>query len=84
SRTLYEEEIPTEETKTSDNGNGKHSLIDVKGIGAGTAKNLIKVGVGSVKELVSSDPEKVASEINGVSSKMVLEWQTNAKTLLSA
>jgi len=82
--TLYEEEIPTEETKTSDNGNGKHSLIDVKGIGAGTAKNLIKVGVGSVKELVSSDPEKVASEINGVSSKMVLEWQTNAKTLLSA
>jgi len=80
---LYEEEIPTEETKTSDNSNDEHSLIDVKGIGAGTAKNLIKVGVGSVKELVSSDPVNVASKINGVSSKMVLEWQTNAKTLLS-
>lgn len=79
--TLYEEEENTEESEVSDNGN---SLIDVKGIGAGTAKNLIKVGVGSVKKLVSSDPEKVASEINGVSSKMVLEWQTNAKTLLSA
>lgn len=79
--TLYEEEENTEESEVSDNGN---SLIDVKGIGPGTAKNLIKVGVGSVKKLVSSDPEKVASEINGVSSKMVLEWQTNAKTLLSA
>lgn len=82
--TLYEEEDNADESEVSDNGNSKHSLIDVKGIGAGTAKNLIKVGVGSVKELVSSDPEKVASEINGVSSKMVLEWQTNAKTLLSA
>jgi DNA repair protein RadA len=82
--TLYEEESNTEEREVSDNGNGKHSLIDVKGIGAGTAKNLINVGIGSVKELVSSDPEKLASEINGVSSKMVLEWQTNAKTLLSA
>jgi len=81
---LYEEEDNTDGREISDNGNNKHSLIDVKGIGAGTAKNLIKVGVGSVKELVSSNPEKVASEINGVSSKMVLEWQTNAKTLLSA
>jgi len=82
--TLYEEESNAEENKVSDNANDKHSLIDVKGIGAGTAKNLIKVGVGSVKELVSSNPEQVASKINGVSSKMVLEWQINAKTLLSA
>ena len=82
--TLYEEESNAEENEVSDNANGKHSLIDVKGIGTGTAKNLIKVGVGSVKELVSSDPELVASKINGVSSKMVLEWQINAKTLLSA
>lgn len=85
--TLYEEEVEvinTEETNVSNDSNGEHSLIDVKGIGAGTAKNLIKVGVGSVKELVSSDPEQVSSKISGVSSKMVLEWQTNAKTLLSA
>ena len=82
--TLYEEESNAEENKVFDNGNGKHSLIDVKGIGAGTAKNLIKAGVGSVKELVSSDPEQLAFKINGVSSKMVLEWQINAKTLLSA
>ena len=59
-------------------------MIDfVKGIGAGTAKNLIKVGVDSVEELVSSDPEKIASKITGVSSKMVLEWQSAAKALLS-
>jgi predicted flap endonuclease-1-like 5' DNA nuclease len=82
--TLYEEEVNAEESRVSDNGNGKHSLIDVKGIGAGTAKNLIKVGVGSVSELVSSDPEQIASKISGVSSKMVLEWQNNAKALLSA
>ena len=82
--TLYEEEINAGESKTSDNSNSKHSLIDVKGIGTGTAKNLIKAGVGSVKELVSSDAEQVASKISGVSSKMVLEWQTSAKTLLSA
>ena len=82
---LYEEEeVIAGESEISDNGNGKHSLIDVKGIGAGTAKNLIKVGVDSVEELVSSDPEQVASKISGVSSKMVLEWQTSAKALLSA
>ena len=81
---LYEEEIPSEATNASDNGSDQHSLIDVKGIGAGTAKNLIKAGVKSVEELVSSDPEQVASKISGVSSKMVLEWQTAAKALLSA
>jgi len=82
--TLYEEEGNNEESVVSDDSNGKHSLIDVKGIGAGTAKNLIKVGVSSVEGLVSSDPEQIASKISGVSSKMVLEWQTAAKALLSA
>jgi Holliday junction resolvasome RuvABC DNA-binding subunit len=81
---LYEEENNTEESEDSENDNGKHSLIDVKGIGAGTAKNLIKAGVDSVEGLVGSDPEQIASKINGVSSKMVLEWQTNARALLSA
>ena len=83
--TLYEEEEGNAgENEVSDNSNGKHSLIDVKGIGAGTAKNLIKAEVGSVEELVSSDPEQISSKIRGVSSKMVVEWQTSAKALLSA
>ena len=80
--TLYEEENNAEESEVSEDGNSKHSLIDVKGIGAGTAKNLIKVGVDSVEGLVGSDPEQIASKISGVSSKMVLEWQTTAKALL--
>ena len=80
--TLYEEENNAEESEVSEDGNSKHSLIDVKGIGAGTAKNLIKVGVDSVEGLVGSDPEQIASIISGVSSKMVLEWQTTAKALL--
>ena len=82
--TLYEEEVKTEEDITFDNSNGKHSLIDVKGIGTGTAKSLIKVGISSVDELVSSDPEQVASKISGISSKMIVEMQKNAKALLSA
>ena len=84
--TLYEEEVEeyTEDAKASDNSNGQHSLIKVKGIGAGTAKNLIKAGVGSVEALVSSDPEQIASKISGISSKMVVEMQKNAKALLSA
>jgi len=81
---LYEEEVVTKESKGSVSSNGNHSLIDVKGIGAGTAKNLIKAGIGSVEELVSSDPEQVASKISGISSKMVVEMQKNAEALLSA
>jgi hypothetical protein len=77
--TLYEEEGGAGGSGVSDDSNSKHSLIDVKGIGAGTAKNLIKAGVDSVEELVNSDPEQVASKISGVSSKMVLEWQPTQK-----
>ena len=84
--TLYEEEVEesTEEPMTSNNTSGQHSLIDVKGIGAGTAKNLIKAGVVSVEALVSSDPEQVAAKISGISSKMVVEMQKNAIALLTA
>ena len=81
---LYEEEINAEETEDSDNVNGKHSLIEVKGIGDGTVRNLVKTGINSVDDLINSDPEIVASKINGVSSKKVVEWQTSAKALLSA
>jgi DNA repair protein RadA len=82
---LFEvEEVGTEEINTSNGSNGEHSLIDVKGIGAGTAKSLIKAGISSVEELVTSDPEQVASKISGISSKMVVEMQRNAKALLSA
>lgn len=61
-----------------------YSLIDVKGIGSGTAKNLAKNGVNSVDGLLKSDPEQLATKISGISSKMINEWQANAKTLLGA
>ena len=82
--TLYEEESNIEESEGSGNINGDLSLIDVKGIGDGTARNLVKSGINSVEDLINSDPEIVASKISGVSSKKVVEWQTVAKALLSA
>jgi len=82
--TLYEEENNAEENEGSGNINGALSLIDVKGIGDGTARNLVKSGINSVEDLINSDPEIVASKISGVSSKKVVEWQTVAKALLSA
>ena len=82
--TLFEEESNAEESEGSGNINGDLSLVDVKGIGDGTARNLVKSGINSVEDLINSDPEIVASKISGVSSKKVVEWQTVAKALLSA
>jgi len=82
---LYEEEEVQGEEFAKDVANPrKYSLVDVKGIGDGTAKNLAKIGVTSVDALLNSDPEQVASKISGISSKMINEWQANAKALLSA
>ena len=84
--TLYEEEEELQEDKVSDNtgDSGEYALVDVKGIGDGTAKNLIKNGIKSVEALLESDPETLATKISGISSKMISEWQTNAKARLSA
>ena len=75
-----------QEIKSTENAtnSGDYSLIDVKGIGGGTAKNLIKNGIASVDDLLNSDPETLATKISGISSKMITEWKTNAKILLSA
>ncbi|MHA1350691.1 MAG: DNA repair and recombination protein RadA, partial [Promethearchaeota archaeon] len=82
---LYEEEETQEVGITEDATiSGEYSLVDVKGIGDGTAKNLNKNGITSVKDLLESDPETLATKISGISSKMINEWQTNAKVLLSA
>ncbi|MCK4381942.1 MAG: DNA repair and recombination protein RadA [Candidatus Lokiarchaeota archaeon] len=81
--TLFEEEDNFEGSQDSE-GNGKeHSLVEVKGIGEGTAKSLVKSGIQSVEDLIKSDPESLASKISGVSSKKVVEWQVDAKALLS-
>ena len=83
--TLYEEGETKEDKVANDNTDSKeYSLIDVKGIGAGMAKNLIKNGVASVDALIESDPEQLASKISGISSKMINDWQTNAIALINA
>ncbi len=82
---LYEEEQVVEEVSIEEStDSGEYSLIDVKGIGAGMAKNLIKNGVTSVDALIESDPEQLASKISGISSKMINDWQTNAIALINA
>ena len=81
--TLFEEEDNFEESQTSEGIGGEHSLVEVKGIGEGTAKNLVKSGIQSIEDLIKSDPESLASKISGVSSKKVVEWQSDAKALLS-
>ncbi len=83
--TLYEEEQVVGEVSVEEStGSGEYSLIDVKGIGAGMAKNLIKNGVASVDALIESDPEQLASKISGISSKMINDWQANAIALINA
>ena len=79
--TLYEEEG---EVNGENDASREYSLIDVKGIGTGMAKNLIKNGVGSVDALIESDPEQLAEKISGISSKMISDWQTNAIALINA
>jgi DNA repair protein RadA len=83
--TLFEEEEEVQEQEITEEvtNSGEYSLVDVKGIGDGTAKNLTKNGIASVEALLNSDPETLANMISGISSKMVNEWQTNAKALLS-
>ena len=60
------------------------SLTDVKGIGKGSAENLINHGITTLDGLVSADPEDLSKKINGVSSKMITDWQNSAKALLEA
>jgi DNA repair protein RadA len=83
---LYEEEVKIQEEESTEDATnpGGYSLIDVKGIGDGTAKNLTKNGITSVETLLNSDPETLAAKISGISSKMINEWQVNAKGLLNA
>ena len=81
---LYEEEGEVQECKITEDTTNTYSLVDVKGIGDGTAKNLTKNGITSVETLLNSDPETLAAKISGISSKMINEWQLNAKGLLNA
>jgi predicted flap endonuclease-1-like 5' DNA nuclease len=58
------------------------TLLDVKGIGKGTAENLENEGITTIEELLDADPENLSSKISGISPKKVSEWQNNAKVLM--
>ncbi|MFX1478038.1 MAG: helix-hairpin-helix domain-containing protein [Promethearchaeota archaeon] len=77
---LYEESEPGE-TNSNIRDEGI-PLIQVKGIGKGTAENLNAQGVSTIEDLLGADPDELSSKISGASSKMVSEWQKNAKILL--
>ncbi|KKM91017.1 hypothetical protein LCGC14_1232690, partial [marine sediment metagenome] len=74
---LYEEE-------GSSPKNNDSKLITVKGIGKGTVEGLGALGILSVNDLVKADPDDLSSKLSGASTKTVLEWQKNAKTLIEA
>lgn len=78
---LYEEDEP--ETKSDDTEDGEISLVQVKGIGKGTADNLRERGITTISKLLEADPEELSASITGASAKTVGEWQTNAKALIN-
>jgi len=74
--TLYEESNNSEDT-------GKEvPLVSIKGVGKGTVENLNTHGINTISELLEANPDDLSAKISGASSKTVLEWQTNAKTLV--
>ena len=83
---LYEEEEEIQEEKITNDAiiSEEYTLVDVKGIGDGTAKSLAKNGITSVEDLLNTDAETLSSKISGISSKKINEWQVNAKVLLNA
>lgn len=75
---LYEKDEGSEE----DGSNSNIPLINIKGVGKGTKENLEAQGINSVEELLSADPEELASKIVGISPKKVIEMQNSAKILI--
>ena len=57
-------------------------LTQVKGIGKETAVNLKSHGIYKINDLISRDPDEIASKIKGLSLKKVIEMQNSAKILL--
>jgi DNA repair protein RadA len=81
---VFEDDIEVEEEVESTDLEENIALIQVKGIGEGTAENLAEQGITTIEELLNADPEGLASKISGVSAKKVVEWQTNAQKLITS
>jgi len=83
---VEEEEVAAsiEPEATPESDDVEKDLITVKGIGAGMAVQLKKAGINSVGELISAQPEELASKVSGASLRKVQEWQGNAKSMIQA
>jgi DNA repair protein RadA len=86
---VFEDDIEEEnEVESSPEGNASDksaeevTLLDVKGIGEGTARNLEAQGITTVEALIEANPEEVAPKISGASVKKFKEWQASAKSLV--
>lgn len=73
---------PIEPETTTESDSDEKKLTTVKGIGAGIAVQLKKAGINSVSELISAQPEELASKVSGASVRKVQEWQGNAKSMI--
>jgi len=78
----FEVETLYEESDNSEVRGKEVPLVTIKGVGKGTVENLNAHGITTISELLEADPGDLSAKISGASSKTVLEWQTNAKTLV--
>ncbi len=83
---FYEEEKEEEEDSGEEDGDSESDmntiLTDIKGIGEGTAENLREQGINTVEDLLKEDAGELSKKLSGITSKKILEWQKNAKSLL--
>ncbi|MFX0043335.1 MAG: DNA repair and recombination protein RadA [Candidatus Hodarchaeota archaeon] len=78
---LYEESDDTEICKDL-NDESNIPLINVKGIGKGTAETLKSFGINTVEKLLNTDPEELSAKMSGASPNTVKNWQKDARILL--
>ncbi len=74
---LYEESGDSEDIEK------EVPLAKIKGVGKGTVENLNAQGINTISELLEADPEDLSAKISGASSRMILDWQNNAKALIN-
>ncbi|GAB3688548.1 DNA topoisomerase I [Salinarchaeum chitinilyticum] len=63
------------QARESESGSDLEAL---EGVGAATAQKLMDAGVESIDDLVESDPEHVAADVDGVSAERLREWKAKA------
>lgn len=79
-----ENESESENEPIPDESAEEVTLLDVKGIGEGTVRNLESQGISTIQALLDANPEDFAPKINGASVKKFIEWQASAKSLIQS